>query len=122
MSQNQEHTETALPIQHSNDALRESSVMPGIIKAMNHEADPREISDAMEAMDITPEAAYHKIEGTVVGGYQKIEAAVVGSYHKVEDAVVGAYRKVEDHFVGKFLTRDGESVEDAKERMKNPEK
>jgi ribosomal protein L9 len=33
--------------------------------------------------------------------------------------VVGAYKKVEDKFVDQYLTKDGESVEDAKARLKS---
>ncbi len=58
-----------------------------------------------------------QIESTVVDTYQKIESGVVGGYQKIEEGVVGAYKKVEDHFVGKFLTRDGETVEEAKARL-----
>ncbi len=60
-----------------------------------------------------------KIEETMADTYQKIEDSVVSGYQKVEDTFVGAYKKVEDHFVGKFLTKDGESVEQAKERLKH---
>lgn len=49
---------------------------------------------------------------------KKIEDAVVGGYKKIEDTVVSGYTKIEDKFVGSFLTKDGESVEDAKERLK----
>ena len=48
---------------------------------------------------------------------EKIADAVVGGYKKIENGVVGAYRKVEDGFVDKFLTREGESVEDAEKRL-----
>ena len=53
----------------------------------------------------------------VVEGYEKIEEAVVGGYKKVEDTVVGSFTKVADQFVDSFLTKDGESVEEAKERL-----
>jgi ribosomal protein L9 len=36
--------------------------------------------------------------------------------------VVGAYKKVEDKFVDQYLTKDGESVEDAKARLKAEQK
>lgn len=45
---------------------------------------------------------------------KKIEEKVVGTYKKVEDSVVGTYKKVEDKFVDNFLTKDGETVEEAK--------
>ena len=49
---------------------------------------------------------------------EKIEKAVVGGYKKIENAVVSGYTKIEDKFVDEFLTKDGESVEDAKKRLK----
>ncbi len=63
--------------------------------------------------------ANKKIAETVVSGYKKFEGAVVGGYKKVEDAVVGGYQKVEDAFVSQFLTHDGESVEEAKARLRD---
>lgn len=58
-----------------------------------------------------------KIAEGVTDGFQKIEDSVIGTYKKVEDSVVGTYKKVEDAFVDKFLTHEGESVEDAKKRL-----
>ena len=66
--------------------------------------------------------ANEKIAEKVVGTYQKIENTVVGSYKKVEDTVVGGYQKVEDAFVDRYLTRDGETVEDAKARLQEKKK
>ena len=59
-----------------------------------------------------------KIADAVVGGYKRIEETVVGGYKNVEDSVVSGYQKIEDAFVDRYLTRDGESVEDAKVRLK----
>lgn len=42
---------------------------------------------------------------------------VTGGYQKVEDTVVGGYKKIEDAFVGRYLTRENETVEDAKARI-----
>jgi len=58
------------------------------------------------------------IAGHAISGYHKIEDGVVGSYKKIENTVVGGYKKIEDAFVDKLLTREGESVEDAKARIK----
>lgn len=58
-----------------------------------------------------------KIEKKVVDGYKKIEDAVVGGYRKMEDAVVGGFEKVSDGFVERLFAREGESVEQAKERL-----
>lgn len=44
---------------------------------------------------------------------------VVDGYKKVETGVVGAYEKAEDKFVDRFLTKDGESIAEAKERLKS---
>ncbi len=49
---------------------------------------------------------------------KKVEKAVVNSYKKIENAVVAGYTRIEDKFVDSFLTRDGESVSEAKERLK----
>ena len=62
--------------------------------------------------------ANQKIAKTVVDGYKTVEDAVVNGYKKVESTVVGAYEKVENKFVDQFLTKDGESVEEAKMRLK----
>ena len=58
-----------------------------------------------------------KIAENVVGGYKKIEEGVVGSYKKIEEGAVGGFNKIADKFVDNFLTKEGESVEDAKERL-----
>ena len=60
---------------------------------------------------------YKKIENGVVGTYQKIEEGVVGGFTKMEQSVVNGFTKVTDKFVDQFLTREGESVEDAKKRL-----
>lgn len=62
--------------------------------------------------------ANKKIENAVVGGYKKIENGVVSGYKKIEDGVVGGFEKITDKFVDSFLTQDGETVEEAKERLK----
>lgn len=58
-----------------------------------------------------------KIAEEVVGGYKKIEEGVVGSYKKIENSVVDEFTKMTDKFVDQFLTKEGESVKDAKERL-----
>lgn len=60
-----------------------------------------------------------KIAQTVTDGYKKIENGVVGGYKKVETGVVNTYSKIEDKFVAAYLVRDGETVEEAKQRLKN---
>ena len=63
-----------------------------------------------------------KIAEGVVSGYKKIEEGVVGGYKKIENSVVDGYKKIEDAFVDKFLTHDGETVEEAKERLSSQRK
>ncbi|WP_125143369.1 hypothetical protein [Clostridium transplantifaecale] len=58
-----------------------------------------------------------KIAEGVVSGYKKIEEGVVQGYQKMEDGVVGSFTKVTDKFVESFLTKDVESIEEAKLRM-----
>ncbi len=53
----------------------------------------------------------------LVQANEKIADAVVGGYKKIEDSVTGAYKKVEYRFVDRYLTREGETVEDAKKRL-----
>lgn len=58
-----------------------------------------------------------KIAENVVSGYKKIEEGVVGGYKKIEDGAVGGFNKIADKFVDSFLTKEGESVEKARERL-----
>ena len=60
------------------------------------------------------EGFYH---GKIKAGTGKRKNRRCGCWRKMEDGVVGAYRKVEDGFVDKFLTHEGETVEDAKKRL-----
>lgn len=48
---------------------------------------------------------------------KEIEKVVVGSYKKIENGVVGGFNKISDKFVDNYLTRDGESIAEAKERL-----
>ena len=54
----------------------------------------------------------------LVKANEKIAEKVVGTFEKIEDTVVGGYTKIEDAFVDRYLTKDGESIEEAKQRMK----
>lgn len=66
--------------------------------------------------------ANEKIAEAVTGGYKKIEKGVVDGYKKIEQGVVGGYTKIEDKFVDAYLTKDGETVEEAKARLKEKNK
>lgn len=62
--------------------------------------------------------ANQKIADSVTDGYKKIEKGVVDGYKKIETGVVGGYTKLEDKFIDQFLTKEGETVEEARERLK----
>lgn len=63
--------------------------------------------------------ANEKIAEAVTDGYKKIEKGVVDGYKKIEQGVAEGFTKIEDKFVDAYLTKDGETVEEAKERLKN---
>lgn len=48
----------------------------------------------------------------------KIAEKVTAAFGKIEDTVVTGYTRIEDGFVDRYLTRDGETVEQAKARLK----
>ena len=54
----------------------------------------------------------------LVKANEKIADAVVSGYKKIENVVVKTYTKIEDKFVDEFLTKDGETIEKAKQRLK----
>ena len=62
-------------------------------------------------------AGYRKLGDAVVGGYKKIEEGVVGGYKKLETGIVGGFEKVTDKCVEKLFAQEGETVEDAKNRL-----
>lgn len=49
---------------------------------------------------------------------EKISKKVINTYKKIEDTVVDGYTKIEDTFVDHYLTKDGETIAEAKERLK----
>ena len=53
----------------------------------------------------------------LVKANQKIAESVVSGYHKIEEGVVSGVTRITDKFVDEFLTKEGESVEDAKRRL-----
>lgn len=48
---------------------------------------------------------------------KKIGEGIVGSYKKIENGAVGGFNKIADKFVDNYLTKEGESVEEARERL-----
>lgn len=99
------------PVKMSNREIRESGVMPDMIKAMEH--------DPYDLPQIDVAEAYKVIEDGVVGAYKAIEGGVVGTYKAIEDGVVGAYKAVENTMVDVLFRKEGETVEEAKERLRN---
>lgn len=63
-----------------------------------------------------------KIANGVTEGFQKIEKGVVEGYKKIESGVVEGFEKISDKFVDKFLTKEGETVEEAKARLEQEQK
>lgn len=55
----------------------------------------------------------------IVAANVKIAKGVTDGYKKIENGVVGGYKKIENKFVDQFLTKEGETVEDAKKRLAN---
>ena len=58
-----------------------------------------------------------KIQKGVVDGYKKIKDGVVTGYKKLETGVVEGFGKVVDKCVEVLFAREGETVEEAKERL-----
>lgn len=52
---------------------------------------------------------------------EKIADAVTDGYRKIETGVVAGYTKLEDKFIDQFLTKEGETTEEARKRLKNGE-
>lgn len=53
----------------------------------------------------------------IVKANEKIAEGVVAGYKKIEAGVVNGFTNINDKFVDQFLTHEGESVEDAKQRL-----
>ncbi len=54
----------------------------------------------------------------VTRAYQRVEKAVVGAYQAIESTVVDGYTKIEDAFVKRYLLHKGETVTEAKARLR----
>ena len=66
--------------------------------------------------------ANEKIAEAVTDSYKKIEKGVVDGYKQIEKGVTEGYAKIEDKFVSAYLTNEGETVEEAKTRLKKENK
>lgn len=62
--------------------------------------------------------ANEKIAQTVVKGYKAVETGVVDGYKKMESGVVDGFGKVCDKCVEVLFAKEGETVEEAKSRLK----
>lgn len=49
---------------------------------------------------------------------EKIAGKVTAAFGRIEDTVVDRYTRLEDAFVDRYLTREGETVAQAKARLK----
>lgn len=47
------------------------------------------------------------------------KSKIVNNIKKISESVTEGYKKIEDKFVDAFLTKDGGTVEEAKNRLKN---
>ena len=61
----------------------------------------------------------HMARSKLVEANEKIAEKVTSAYKHIENTAVNSYTKIEDAFVDRYLTRDGETVEEAKKRLKN---
>lgn len=53
----------------------------------------------------------------LVKANEKIAENVTSGFQKMSDTIVGAYTKIEDRFVDQYLTKGGETVDEAKKRL-----
>ena len=49
---------------------------------------------------------------------KRVAETVITAFGKIEDTVVGRYNEIEDAFVDRYLTKEGETVAEAKARLK----
>ena len=54
----------------------------------------------------------------LVKANEEIAEGVVSGFRKISDSVVSRYTRIEDKFVDQYLRKDGESIPEAKERLK----
>jgi len=99
---------TEKPTLMTNEQIREGGCMADIVMATEHD---------IVLPEVDPAEAYKAIETGVVSGYKKIEDSVVSGYKKIEQGAVSGFSKLTDKFVEAFFTKEGETVEEAKERL-----
>ena len=52
----------------------------------------------------------------------KIAENLFSTHHTIEATIINTYTKIEDAFVDRYLTKEGESIEQAKRRIKQKHK
>jgi hypothetical protein len=60
----------------------------------------------------------NRITKSFTHGYKKVEKGVITGYQKTQQAVVNVYAKIEDRFIEAYLTKDNETLQEAKKRLK----
>ncbi|EHJ52407.1 hypothetical protein [Streptococcus macacae] len=58
-----------------------------------------------------------KIAKAITKGYETTEHIAVNGYKKTESAAIKGWKKTENFFVGKFFKKNGETTQEAKERL-----
>lgn len=53
----------------------------------------------------------------IIQANEIIVRKVVGAFGKIENTVVDGYAKIENVFIDRYLTKDGETIEEAKNRL-----
>ena len=53
---------------------------------------------------------------------KKIAGQVVTGFQQINDAVTGNHQKIESLFIDRYLSRDGESISDARMRLQREKK
>lgn len=61
-----------------------------------------------------------KLAKKMTEGYKAVETAVVDGYKKIETGAVKGFTKVTDKCVETLFSREGETVEEARERLSSP--
>lgn len=54
----------------------------------------------------------------LVKANEQISETVTAAFEAIQGTVVGGYTKIEDAFVERYLTKEGETLQEAKERLK----
>ena len=61
---------------------------------------------------------HDKIAKNVTQGFGKMSETAVKGYQKTEDTALGLLEKTENFFVDKLFRKEAETVEEAKERLR----